>query len=198
MKKTLSTKNISRIAILGAIAAILMTIDFPITIIAPSFYKLDLSNLPCLIGSFAMGPVPCLFIEIIKILLRLLIKPTDTVFVGELTEFILSSLLCIPAGIIYNKNKTKKGAIKAMIISSIIVIIAAIGINYYISIPFYAKLYGIEEATIIAMGSKIFPIINSKFTFVLICVGLFNLIKVIIIDVLTMFLYKHISPLLKN
>lgn len=198
MRKNLSTKNIAKIAILGSIGAVLMIIDFPIGFIAPSFYKLDISNLPCLMGSFAMGPIPCVFIEVVKILIKMLIKPTSTAFVGELTDFILSCTLCVPAGIIYARNKSKKGAIKAILISGILMIIASIILNYVLCIPFYAKLYSMDEALIISMGSKIFPIINSKLSFVLICVGLFNCIKVTIISVLTIVLYKHISPLLKS
>lgn len=198
MAKNLNTKNIARIAILGSIGAVLMVLDFPIAFIAPGFYKLDISNLPCLIGSFAMGPIPYIFIETVKILIKMLIKPTSTAFVGEITEFILSCILCIPAGIIYSKDRSKKGAIKAIVVSSILMVVASIIINYVFCIPFYAKLYGIDEALIISMGSKIFPIINSKLSFVLICVGLFNSIKAVIIDVLTIALYKHISPLLRS
>ena len=198
MKKYLSTKNIARIAVLGAVGAFLMIMDFPITFIAPSFYKLDLSDLPCLIGSFAMGPIPCVFIEIIKILIKLLIKPTSTAFVGEVTAFLGSIALCVPAGLFYKANRTKNGAIKALILSSIIYILVAIIINYSFSIPFYGNLYHIGEEAIIAMGSDIFSIIKDKLGFVLVCVGPFNLIKVVIIDVLTIVLYKRISPLLRD
>ena len=175
-----------------------MVFDFPISFIAPSFYKIDLSDLPCLIGSFAMGPVPCVFIEIIKILIKLLIKPTSTAFVGEMTALAGSLALCVPAGAIYSANRTKKGAIKALIISSIIYVIVTIIINYAFSIPFYGDLYFSSEEGIIAMGTKIFPFITNKLSFVLVCVGPFNIIKVAIIDILTIILYKRISPLLRD
>lgn len=198
MKKHLNTKNIARIAVLGAIGAFLMVMDFPISFIAPSFYKLDLSDLPCLIGSFAMGPIPCVFIEAIKILIKLLIKPTSTAFVGEITAFIGSIALCVPAGIFYSNNRNKKGAIKALLISSIIYVFVSLIINYAFSIPFYGNLYHIGEDVIIAMGAQIFPIIVDKFSFVLLCVGPFNVIKVVLIDILAIVLYKRISPLLRD
>ena len=175
-----------------------MVIDFPIGFIAPSFYKLDLSDLPCLIGSFAMGPIPCVFIEAIKILIKLLIKPTSTVFVGEITAFIGSIALCVPAGIFYNNNRNKNGAIKALLISSVIYVLISLIINYAFSIPFYGNLYHIGEDAIIAMGAEIFPIVVDKLSFVLLCVGPFNIIKVVLIDILAIVLYKRISPLLRD
>ena len=90
LKKYLSVKNISVIAILGALGAVLMLFDFPVPI-APSFYKLDLGDLPCLIGAFALGPVPAFLIQIIKILIKLLLKPTSTAFVGEIAAFVFSA-----------------------------------------------------------------------------------------------------------
>lgn len=197
MKKYLSIKNITRIAILGALGAILMLIDFPI-FVAPSFYKLDIGDLPCLIGAFAMGPIPGLFIQIIKILLKLLFKPTSTAFIGEVAAFIFSSVYCISASIIYQSNKSKKGAIKAIIIGSIIMVLVSSICNYGFIIDAYSELYGMPLEAIISLGNKIFPIVNDKLSFVLCCVVPFNLAKAALVDVLTMLLYKHISPLLKG
>ena len=196
MRKSLTVKNITRIAILATLGAILMLIDFPI-FVAPGFYKMDLGDLPCLIGAFAMGPVPALFIQIIKILLKMLFKPTSTAFIGEIAAFIFSSSYCLSASIIYQNNKTKKGAVKALIIGSIVMIIVSVLANYLFIIDAYSKLYGMPLEAIIGLGQAIFPIINSKLSFVLCCVLPFNIIKVICVDLFTMLLYKHISPILK-
>lgn len=196
MKKYLSVKNICSIAILGALGAVLMLFDFPIAI-APSFYKLDLGDLPCLIGAFSLGPVPALLIQIVKILIKLLLKPTSTAFVGELAAFVFSSVYCVSAAYIYGLNRNKKQAVKALIVASIIMTLTAAAGNYLFIIPFYVRLYGISLDVIIGMGKAIFPIITDKLTFVLLCVVPFNAIKAIIIDILTMLLYKRISPLLK-
>ena len=130
LKKYLSVKNISSIAVLGALGAVLMLFDFPISFIAPSFYKLDLGDLPCLIGAFALGPVPALFIQIVKIIVKLLLKPTSTAFVGEIAAFCFSTVFCVSAALIYQKDKTRKGAIKAMIIATIVMALAAAAGNY--------------------------------------------------------------------
>ena len=197
LKKYLTVKNISSIAVLGALGAVLMLFDFPIAI-APSFYKLDLGDLPCMIGAFALGPVPALFIQIVKIVIKLLLKPTSTAFVGEIAAFICSSVYCVSAAIIYQQNKTRNQALKAMIVASIMMaVIGALG-NYLFIIPAYVSLYHISLETIISMGQAIFPFITDKLSFVLCCVLPFNLEKAVIVDILTLLLYKRISPLLKD
>lgn len=196
LRKYLTVKNISSIAVLGALGAVLMLFDFPISI-APTFYKIDLGDLPCLIGAFALGPVPALFIQIIKIIIKLLLKPTSTAFVGELAAFTFSSVFCVSAALIYQRNKTRKQAIIAMICASFIMALAATIGNYLFIIPAYVNLYHIPLETIISMGQAIFPIITNKLTFVICCVFPFNLVKAGIVDILTALLYKRISPLLK-
>ena len=196
MKEYLTLKNISVVAILGALGAALMLFDFPI-FVAPSFYKFDLGDLPCLLGAFALGPVGAFFIQVIKILVKLLLKPTSTAFVGEFAAFICSTAYCVSAANIYQFNKTRKTAIIAMIVGSLFMTIISCLANYFIIIPAYVKMYNIPLETIISMGQAIFPIIKDKLGFVLCCVLPFNLIKALIIDVLTFVLYKHISPLLK-
>ena len=185
------------IAILGALAAVLMLMDFPI-LIAPSFYKLDISDLPCLIGAFALGPLPALLIQAVKILIKLLLKPTSTAFVGEMAAFSFSSIYCVSAALIYQSQKTKKGALKALVISSLLMAVCATAGNFFFIIPAYVNMYHMPLEAIIAMGTEIFPIIHDKLSFVLCCVLPFNLIKAVIVDVLTLTLYKRISPLLKR
>ena len=197
MKRIFTVKNMARMAILGSLAGVLMSLDFPIGI-APSFYKLDLGNVPCLIASFAMGPIEGLLTLIVKIMVKLLIKGTGTAFVGELADLIISGLYCVIAGIIYKKNKTKNTAIKAIIIGSIVMIVIGSLANYIFIIPAYVNILNFPLEAIIAAGSKIFPIIKNKLDFVLLCVMPFNLIKAILTDILVMLLYKYISPLLKS
>ena len=197
MKKSLSIRNIALIAILGALGAVLMFLDFPI-FVAPSFYKIDLGDLPCLIGAFAMGPIPAFFIQVVKIIIKLLLKPTSTAFVGEIAAFLFSTSYCVSAAIVYKNDKSKNGAIKSLIIASIIMIVIASLSNYCFVIPAYVNLYHMPLETIITMGTKIFPIVKDKLSFVLCCVVPFNLIKVLIVDVITFFLYKRVSRLIKN
>ena len=197
MKNYLTIKNISIIAILGALGAVLMLFDFPIAI-APSFYKLDLGDLPCLIGAFALGPVGAFLIQVIKIVVKLLMKPTSSAFVGEFAAFISSCSYCVTAALIYQRNKTRKNAVIALAVASAAMALVSCLANYFIIIPAYVQLYKMPLEAIISMGNAIFPVVKDKLSFVLCCVLPFNLIKALIVDVLTFVLYKHVSPLLKQ
>ena len=103
MKKErfLTTARMTRIAILGACAFILMYFEIALPFIAPTFYKLDFSEIPVLIGGFALGPLSAVVIELIKILLKLLFKPTTTAFVGELANFLVGCAFAVPAALYY-------------------------------------------------------------------------------------------------
>ncbi|MCI9618200.1 MAG: ECF transporter S component [Eubacterium sp.] len=198
MKKIFATKNLVLMAIFSAFAAVLMLLEFPLPFIAPSFYEIDLSEIPVLIGSFIMGPVAGVIIEAVKILLTLLIRGTDTAYVGELANFIIGCCFIVPAGVIYKKNKTKKSALIGIATGTMLMAVAGVVINYAILIPFYVKAFGMPLDLILDMGAKINPLISNKWTFVLICVAPFNIVKGIIDSLITALVYKRISTFIKG
>lgn len=198
MKKIFATKNLVLMAIFSALAAVLMLLEFPLPFIAPSFYEIDLSEIPVLIGSFIMGPVAGVIIEAVKILLILLIRGTDTAYVGELANFIIGCCFIVPAGVIYKKNKTKKSALIGIATGTMLMAVAGVIINYAILIPFYVKAFGMPLNLILDMGAKINPLISNKWTFVLICVAPFNIVKGIIDSLITALVYKRISTFIKG
>ncbi len=198
MKKIFTTKNLVLMAIFSALAAVLMLLEFPLPFIAPSFYEIDLSEIPVLIGSFIMGPVAGVIIEAVKILLTLLIRGTDTAYVGELANFIIGCCFIVPAGVIYKKNKTKKSALIGIATGTMLMAVAGVVINYAILIPFYVKAFGMPLDLILDMGAKINPLISNKWTFVLICVAPFNIVKGIIDSLITALVYKRISTFIKG
>lgn len=198
MKKLFTTKNLVLMAVFSALAGVLMSLEFPLPFIAPPFYQIDLSEIPVLIGSFIMGPVAGVIIEAVKILLKLLIKQSSTAYVGDLANFIIGCCLVVPASIIYQKYKTKKGAFTGMLVGTAVMAVAGAIINYFVLIPFYVKAYGLPLDTIIAMGAEINSFISNKWTFVLICVAPFNLVKGVIDSLITALVYKRISTLIKG
>ncbi len=198
MKKTLNVKSMAIIAIMSAIAGVLMFVDIPLSFVAPAFYKMDISDLPCLIGSFSLGPIAGVIIEFLKILIKLLLKPTSSAFVGELSNFLCGVALVLPAGIIYKKKHDKKGALKALVAGSFAMVIFGTALNYFFIIPSYVVMYKMPLEAIISMGQAIFPFIKDKFTFVLCCTLPFNLIKAAVVCVLTFVLYKRISHLINR
>ena len=196
-RKRLKTRNIAVIGMLSAIALILFLFELPLPF-APSFYQLDFSELPVLIGSFALGPVAGVTIELCKVLLKLVVKGTTTAFVGDFANFIIGCSMVVPASIIYHKFKTKKMALVSLIVGTLILTVFGSLFNAFYLLPAFAQLYGMPLEAIIEMGSAINGSINSVATLVLFAVVPFNLLKGALLTVLTMLLYKHISPLIKG
>ena len=190
-----SVKTIAKVAILAAIAEILMLIEFPLPI-APSFYKMDFSEVAVLIAGFALGPVEAVMVEGVKILLNFLFTGSSTMGVGELANFIIGCAFAVPASIIYRKNKSKKNAIIGMFVGTLCMTVAGVLLNWLVLIPAYVALAGFPMEAILGMGQAIHSSINSVLSLVLLCVTPFNLIKGGLVSLITMLLYKHISPLL--
>ena len=196
--RTNKTRTLVEIGMLGAIATVLMLFEFPIPFIAPPFYEMDLSEVPVLIGAFALGPMAGATIELIKILINLMINGTATAFVGEIGNYIIGCSFIIPAAVIYKKKKSKKNALIAMIVGTLTMAVFGCFLNAYVLLPTYAAAFGMPIDAIIGMGSAINPSITNIMTFVVIAVAPFNIIKGIVVSLITMLIYKHISPILKG
>lgn len=189
--KKISVHDLTTMAILSAIAAILFLPVFEIMVFpAVPFYKLDFSNLPVLLGAFAMGPVQGVIILGLKALLGLL--HTTSGGVGELADFIVGAAMVVPAGLIYRMRKTRTGALTGMLVGTVCAIGAAILANYFIMFP----AFGITEEALVGMGSKMFAGVTDTWTFVFYITALFNLIKFVAISVVGYLIYKPLSPIL--
>lgn len=162
-----------KISLLVAIAVVLMYFDFPVIPIFP-WLKIDLSEVPALMGGFAYGPIAGGAIVILKVLLRFLIKGTETGFIGEIANIIVGLSLVMPAAWIYNRNKSKKTAIIGMIVGALVMQVLGVISNIYLLLP----AYGIEVNI-------------SQYVFVGILP--FNAIKALIVGVSTYLLYKKVS-----
>ena len=195
-QKWLTTKNLVLMGMFGALAGVLMMFEFPLAFIAPTFYGLDLSEVPVLVGAFSMGPVAGVIIEFVKILVKLMMKPTTTGFVGEMANLVIGCSLVLPAAIIYHTKKSKKSAMYGMIVGTIVMALAGIVINAVVMLPFYSKVMPLES--IIALGAAINPAVSNIWSFAVICVGPFNLIKGVVVSVVTMLVYKRISNLIHS
>ncbi|MBP3890616.1 MAG: ECF transporter S component [Solobacterium sp.] len=193
--KNVSVRTLAKIAILGAIAFVLMYFDFPLPF-APSFYKLDFSEVAVLIGGFAMGWGPAVAIEGLKIVLSLLFKGTSTAYVGELANFVVGCAFAVPAALIYHRNKTRKTAITGIVVGALCMTFVGVIMNYFVLLPAYSYFYHMDMEVLIGMGSAIIPLIKDRLSFVLLATTPFNLFKGLVVGVVTSLLYKHISPLL--
>ena len=137
-KTRFSVGVMTRIAILTAIASILFLIEIPVV----AFYKLDLSNIPVLLGTFSMGAVPGLIILFLKSAIGLL--HSSSAGVGELADFIMGAALILPAALIYHRNKTRKSAIIGMLIGTLCTAIAGVLVNKFIMLPFYMGAFHMD------------------------------------------------------
>ena len=179
--KNIKLQKITRIAMLAAISALLMYFDFPLWF-APNFYKLDFSELPVLIGAFALGPVSGIVIEAVKVFIVFLVKGSSTGGVGEVSNFLIGLSFVLPAAYVYKFNKTKTSAIVGMVTGT--VILAAVGgvLNAFVLIPLYSKFIPLEQ--IIQMANKLNSSINNITTLILFAVVPFNLVKGISVSIL--------------
>lgn len=195
-KKKLNTRMIAQIGMLGAIAVVLMLFEIPLPF-APSFYEIDLSEVPVLIGCFSMGPLAGVLIELIKIILNLCINGSVTAGVGELANFVIGIALVLPAALIYKRKKTKKGAIVGLVTGTLFMTISGCFINAYVMLPTYAKAFGMPIEALVGMGSAVNANITDLFTFVMFAVVPFNLLKGVLVSIIVLLIYKKISPILK-
>lgn len=185
-------RRISIIAVCSAIATVLHILDFPLPFLAPGFYKLDFSELPVMLCGFYLGPSAAVLCEAVKILLKLLLKGTSTAFVGDFANFVIGCSLVLPAAIIYHIRKTRSAAVVGLIAGTLILTVFGSAFNGIYLLPKFAELYGMPLDSIIAAGAAINGGISSVSTFVLLAVAPLNLIKGILVSVLTLLLYKRI------
>ena len=196
-KNKIGTREMATIGMLGAISMILMLFEIPLPF-APSFYEIDFSEVPVLIGTFSMGPIAGMLIELVKVLLNLLVNGTDTACVGELANFCIGCSFCIPAGVIYQKNKSKKGAVVSLLVGTITMTFLGCFINAYVMLPTYSKAFHLPIENLVAMGTAVNGKITNLFTFVMFAVVPFNLLKGILTSIVVLLIYKKISPIIKR
>ena len=183
-------------AMLAAIAAVLMFLDFPLPFL-PSFYKIDFSEIPVLIGAYAMGPVAGVIIEAFKILIKFLIKGTVTAGIGELANFLIGLSFILPASIIYQVKKTKKSALVGLCIAAVCNIVAGCLLNAFLLVPAYAKAFGGMER-VIGGAAKANSSITGMTTLILFGTIPLNVIKSVIASVIVILIYKPLSRVIKG
>lgn len=180
-------------AMLGAVATVLMYVDFAVPVM-PSFIKLDLSELPALIASFSMGPLSGAAVCLIKNLIHLM--KTSTGGVGELSNFILGCAFVVPAGLIYKAKKNRTNAIIGSVAGAAAMAILSIFSNYYIVYPIYTNFMPMEA--ILGMYRELNPKVETLWD-ALIWFNLpFTFVKGLLSVVVTIAVYKYISPILKT
>lgn len=192
----INVRTTVKVGMLAAIAVVLMMFEIPLPF-APSFYEIDFSEVPVLIGAFSMGPLAGAVIEFVKILLNLVFTGTDTAGVGELANFVIGCSLCIPAALIYKHKKTRKSALIGMVTGTTLMVIAGCFINAYIMLPVFSAAFQLPIDALVSMGTVVNPYITNLTTFVIFAVAPFNLLKGALVSLIVLMIYKKISPIFK-
>lgn len=192
-RKNASVRSLSVTAMLAAVAYLLAFVEFPVPL-SPSFARMDLSDLPALMGAFAFGPLSGILIELVKNALQLL--TTSTGGIGEIANFLMGASYAATAGFIYKHHKTKKTALLACILASVVMGIAAALANYFILLPLFENFMPLDQ--LIASFAAFLPFIRTKLDVVLFNAFPFNLLKGLVIGGVTMLTYKRLTPVLKG
>lgn len=191
-----TTRNLTVAAMLSAVAFILMFVEFPIPMLIPSFVKMDFSDLPALLGAFALGPVYGIVISFMKNLLHIVIKGTSTACVGELCNFMLGAVFSFVAGFIYKRNKSRSSAILGAVLGAAAMALFSVPSNYFITYPAYVQFYHMPMEAILGMYQAILPSANSLIKCLVIFNMPFTLVKGLLDAAICMLIYKPLSPIL--
>ena len=189
-------RTMAQVAMLSPIAVVLMLFEIPLPF-APAFYEIDFSEVPVLVGCFAMGPAAGVAIEFLKILLNFAINGTATAGVGEIANFLIGCSLVVPAALIYKFKKTRTGAIVGMAAGTVFMTAVGCLLNAFVLLPTYAVAFGMPIDGLVQMGTAVNSAIDSLTTFVLFAVAPFNLLKGVLVSLIVFLIYKKISPVFK-
>lgn len=192
--KVKSLRMITVTAIMSALSAVLMFVEFSIPIM-PSFIKLDISDLPALITSYAFGPVCGVAVCLVKNLIHLL--ATQTAGVGELSNFIHGAIFVFVAGMFYKYHHNRKFAFIGAMAGDFAMAAMSFFINYFFVYPIYFKLMA-PEAAILGAYQEILPSIDSLWKAILLFNVPFTFAKGLISVAITFVIYPKISPILKG
>lgn len=195
-KSRISPRTIAGCGMLAAVAVVLQYIEFPVAFVMPSFIKLDFSDMPEILGAFAYGPLAGVVIALVKNVIHLLVS--QSVGIGEMSNFILGAVFAATAGIVYKRNKTKTTAIIAGLAASAVMALVSLPSNYFLIYPLYYSVMNFPEVAILGMYQALLPSVDSVFEALIIFNIPFTFVKGLICVVITMFIYKPLSPILKG
>lgn len=192
-KPRVTTRALVMTAMLSAIGYVLMLFDFSVPFM-PSFIKLDISELPALIASFSLGPVYGVVVCLVKNLLNTL--QSQTLGIGDLSNFLLGTMFVFPAGLIYQRMKSRKGALIGSLAGAVIMAVGSVFTNIFLVYPLYYNL--MSKEAILNAYQAIIPAMKSVEQSI-ICFNMpFTFLKAMLSVLVTFLIYKRISPIIKG
>ncbi len=195
--KKITVRELTVTAMLSAVASVLMLFHFNLPFM-PSFISFDVADLPPLLASFAIGPVYGAVVCFMKNFLHILLHSSHTMFVGELSNFILSCAFVVTAGLIYQKQKTRKKAIIASLCGALAAALVGVISNYYLIYPLFGVVYHFSKETILGMYQAILPGVKNLWQALVIFNLPFTFVKGLCSALIAFAIYKPLSPILKG
>ncbi len=184
--------SIALCAVLAGISALLQLIEFPVAFIIPEFVKFDISDLPALIAAYGLGPLWGAAVCLVKNLIHLPLGSTGGV--GELANLLIGIAYTLPAGLIYRRVHSRRGAFIGGLAGSAIAAVVGFPVNLFIAYPFYERFLPIE-AILAAYGNiagRELTLVQSLLLFNL----PFTFVRLMITLLVAMAIYKSVSPIL--
>ena len=191
-KKT--TRYLAATAMLGALSFVLQMLAFPLPFLIPSFIEFDFSDLPALVASFSMGPIWGVAVALIKNVLHMPVSTTG--LVGEWANFLLAAIFVAVAGLFYQYKKNRRSALIGSLLGALVMSVASVYVNYLMTYPMYYNF--MPEEAILGAYQEIFPYVDSIFISLWFFNAPFNLMKGLIVSVITFLVYKRVSPFIKG
>jgi riboflavin transporter FmnP len=194
-EKLFSTANLIKMALLSAIAAILMQLGIKLPALFPSFLEIDFSEVPAIVAVLTMNPLAGIVVVVMKNILKIILFGTNTMYVGELANLLVSIGYMLPLILLVRKGRGFKRVIIGICLGTLGLTLAGAVVNYFITLPFYAKVM-IPMDAIVGMGNSIYSGITDKFTLILFSFVPFNLLKGALVSIVSIVFVKSIYPLL--
>ncbi len=195
-----TNKKTHRLAVAAMLTAVAFGLQFIETSIPimPGFVKLDLSDLPALLGTFALGPVWGVAIQLAKNLLHLPFG--SSAGVGELCNFLLGGVFVFVAGMIYRRRKTRWTALAGSVLGAAAMALVSLPLNYFFVYPAYISVLHFPLPAIIGAYQAILgsiaqiPTKDAQLNCLLVFNLPFTLVKGLSNVLICFFIYKPLSP----
>ena len=192
-QQTDKTKYLVKAALLSAVGFLLMMVEFPLPFLPP-FLRFNIADLPCMLAAFTGGPLMAAIAVVLKNLLYTAVRFSTEQLVGCVANILIGLAYVLPAAFIYRRHKDKKHALIGMAVGTAVMIVTGMLTNYYINIPFFAALMGVDIETILGMAGA--PVFGTMWGYLLVAVLPFNLLRGVVMSAVTLLIYKPLSPLL--
>ena len=194
--QTRRTHKLTVTAMLSTVAFLLMFIEFPVPALIPAFVKLDISDLPELLAAFSLGPLYGVLVTFLKNLLFVVLHGTSSAYVGELFNFIMGAVFSFSAGFLYQRNKSRKGALLGAVVGALLMAALSVPLNYFVVYPAYVVCYKLPLDAIVGMYQAIRPSTDGLLECLLVFNMPFTFFKGVLDVALCFLIYKPLSPLL--